>query len=66
MWERRRAWAWEGARGAVLRALMARAGERGGLGWDVCVDSCVVRAHQRATSTSCRTGGSPELREPER
>ena len=57
VWERHRAWVWDGALDAVHRALMARAGERGGLDWDAGVDSCVVRAHQRAANTSCRTGG---------
>ena len=56
VWERHRARMWDGALDAVYRALTARTDARSGLDWDACVDSCVVRAHQRATNTSCRTG----------
>lgn len=66
VWERHRAWARDGALDAVDRALMTRAGENGGLDWGVGVDSCVVRAHQRGTNGSCRTGGWPKLWEPAR
>lgn len=64
VWEWRRTWARDGALDAIHQALMARAGERGGLDWDAGVDSSVVCAHQHATRTSQRR--LPNSREPAR
>lgn len=64
-WERFDRWSADGTWAAVLQAVQEHADQTGELGWDVSVDSSVVRTHQHAAGAReadpDSTGGSGEL-----
>lgn len=66
-WERFDRWSADGTWAAVLEAVQHHADQAGGLGWDVSVDSSVVRTHQHAagarTADPGNTGGCGELQD---
>jgi transposase len=54
-----RRWQRDGTWAAVVTALQAAADAAGRIGWDVSVDSTVVRAHQHAAGA--RKGGTSNV-----
>lgn len=66
-WERFDRWSGDGTWAALLDAVQQHADEAGELGWDVSVDSSIVRTHQHAAGArkvvSGDTGGTNELHE---
>ncbi len=66
-WYRFDRWAADGTWTRLLESVQAHADECGELGWDVSVDSSIVRAHQHAagarTTPEPHTGGSVESHE---
>lgn len=64
-WERFDRWSADGTWAALLEAVQQHADEAGELGWDVSVDSTIVRAHQHAAGAAGValdvTGGPDEL-----
>lgn len=66
-WYRFDRWCADGTWARLLEVIQAHADQAGQLGWDVSVDSTVVRAHQHAagarTADGDDTGGSGESQE---
>lgn len=64
-WERFDRWSADGTFARLLEAVQQHADELGELGWDVSVDSSIVRTHQHAAGARKvdpdSTGGSGEL-----
>lgn len=66
-WARFDRWSSDGTFALILEAVQRDADESGRLGWDVSVDSSIVRAHQHAagarTAVADSTGGSGKSQE---
>lgn len=67
VWDRFNRWANDGTLARLLEASQQHADELGELGWDVSVDSSIVRTHQHAAGAGEAdpddTGGSSESHE---
>lgn len=67
VWARFDRWSNDGTWARLLEAAQQHADQVGELGWDVSVDSSIVRAHQHAAGAPSHgdgdTGGSRELQE---
>ncbi len=66
-WDRFDRWSADGTFALLLQAVQEHADELGELGWDVSLDSTIVRTHQHAagarTADPDDTGGSTESHE---